>query len=97
MSAERKIDDDFCREVGASLLDWIAATIGGRWAGPRGALDYVEVQERTTDALVRDFVIWASGYSGTLGPAARENMEQLGSDLLRAGIAAQAALEEAAS
>ena len=77
----RAMDDTFQAEVGASLLAWIAATRAGRWRGPRGALDYVKVTEGTTDALVRDFVAWASGYSDHLTPGARERMEALGDEL----------------
>lgn len=79
----RPMDDEFQREVGASLLAWIAATNGGRWRGPRGALDYVQVAEGTTDALVRDFIAWASGYSDHLVPGARERMEALGAEITR--------------
>lgn len=82
MSATRTIDAEFQREVGASLLGWIAATRGGRWRGPRGALDYVKVTEGTTDALVRDFVAWGSGYSDHIVPGARERMEGLALELL---------------
>lgn len=83
MSA-RAIDADFEREVGAALLGWIAATKAGGWRGPRGALDYIEVNPAAPDGLVRDFVAWASGYSDHLVPGARDRMESLGSELLAA-------------
>lgn len=83
----RPIDAEFEREVGAALLGWIAATRAGRWRGPRGAIEYVAVTEGTTKALVRDFVAWASGYSDSLVPGARERMETL-ADALLAGVAA---------
>lgn len=82
MSAIRAMDAAFEREVGAALLGWIAATRSGRWRGPRGALEYVEVPEGTPVALVRDFVAWASGYSEHLVPGARDRMEALGDELL---------------
>lgn len=82
MSAERVIDADFEREVGAALLRWIATTVGGRWAGPRGALDYVQVSDGTTNALVRDFVAWATGHADAIQPGARERMEAFGHELL---------------
>lgn len=79
----RRIDDEFCQEVGTSLLGWIAATRAGRWRGPRGALDYVEVTDGTTDALVRDFIAWASGYADHLAPGSRERMESFADELLK--------------
>ena len=80
----RTINADFEREVGAALLGWIAATKAGGWRGPRGALDYIEVNPAAPDGLVRDFVAWASGYSDHLVPGARERMEALGVELLTA-------------
>jgi hypothetical protein len=85
----RPTDEAFEREVGASLLAWIAVTSAGRWRGPRGALEYVKVTEGTTDALVRDFVAWASGYSDHLVPGARDRMEALAQELL-AGVGSAA-------
>ena len=94
MTTERRaIDGDFEREVGASLIGWIAATRAGRWRGPRGALDYVQVQEHTPQAPVRDFVAWASGYSDHLVPGARERMEAFADDVLGLGADEAAEIE----
>lgn len=82
----RLIDAQFEREVGGALLAWIAATRAGRWRGPRGALEYVEVNDAAPDGLVRDFVAWASGYSDELVEGARGRMEAFGDELLCAEV-----------
>ena len=81
----RAVDADFQREVGIALLSWIVATRAGRWRGPRGTLDYAEVNDQAPDGLVRDFVAWASGYADDLAPGSRERMEGLADELLAAG------------
>lgn len=98
MTTERRaIDGDFEREVGAALLGWIAATRVGRWRGPRGGLDYIEVNDAAPDGLVRDFVAWASGYSDHLVPGARDRMEALADEMLRARAEVERAKAEVAA
>lgn len=68
---------EFRERVGGALLGWIAATVGGRWASPQGALVYCETSNGP-EQLVRDFVAWGRDADSTA------RMQEFGYELLKA-------------
>lgn len=80
------IDVEFERQIGHTVLCWIGATLAGRWESPRGGLDYLQVREGTTEALVRDFVAWSSGFSKEKYPEAYARMFALAQELFDTGF-----------